>query len=152
MKTVISLQIRNFKNATSIKCIATFLLLVIPKLVFANDPIEPKKYICIEDKATGLFYDRNKDSWDTTKFKAYVKYIISIAAKESPMATVMKFGQQKPAFFCEVDTMNCSGPEGLFMFNPENLRYLRSYMQGYINGADNNEHTPHVAIGTCSSL
>ena len=34
----------------------------------------------------------------------------------------------------------------------ENGRFLQTYSSGYVDGANNNDNTPHVEIGTCSKL
>lgn len=47
---------------------------------------------------------------------------------------------------------SCMQFGGEWIMHIENLRFLQSYVWGYVDGRDNNENTPNVEIGTCTKI
>lgn len=69
-----------------------------------------------------------------------------------------KFGEKNSYKFCKVDNsynfdkVKCWTFGGELIFNPKTLRYIHTYLHGYISGEDNNDNTPTITIGKCSPL
>ena len=140
------------------KLLTVCLLLLCSGSVMAEK--EQKTYLCITEIAGGIKYDSSVKSWKEAKFKTPEKYLIKFNDKDYPLssATISEFGTGYPIYYCEeegkykVAPLVCHSPFGHFHFNKKTLRFLESYMLGYIDGIDNNDNTPLVRGGTCSPL
>lgn len=124
----------------------------------------PGTYLCIADKATGFSYKEKYQKWDSANFNVSdVKYIIT---KSKPLLisennqkevwAIKHFGDESVFAYSKEDFSNKDiiiirgGYE--FFINKISLRYLKIYNQGYWDGKDNNDNTPHMEIGKCSPL
>ena len=115
---------------------------------FANSQTS---YLCIADESTGFFYDTKLNSWASTKFTPQ-KYLLT---KKDNGWEWKDFGS-KSGWVCgefnQYGIFNCSLMVGHVRFNKNNLRFLRTYIFGYVDGENNNDNTPNVTIGKCSPL
>jgi hypothetical protein len=110
-------------------------------------------YLCIADATTGFRYDNNSKEWVKTSFKtADEKYILK---KNQEGWEWLEFGS-KTGMQCgeinEYGWLHCTLWVGSLKFNKNNLRYLRTYDAGYVDGKNNNDNTPVISIGKCSPL
>lgn len=48
--------------------------------------------------------------------------------------------------------VSCDLMLGELKVNLEKLRYLTSYMSGFVDGKDNVANTPYVEIGSCTKI
>jgi hypothetical protein len=48
--------------------------------------------------------------------------------------------------------LRCRANESDYTFNLKNSRFLSVYPNGYVEGEDNNDNTPHVSGGTCTKI
>mgnify|MGYP001823129356 CR=1 FL=1 len=48
-----------------------------------------------------------------------------------------------------VNALVCNSFLGQLNFSKETLRYIESYMFGYVQGKDNKYNAPKVTVGTC---
>jgi len=122
---------------------------------------EQKNYLCIAETSGNIAFNDDTGKWEGSNSEAGNKFLLKINDKEylSFAATVTNFGQKKPMFIClkgdehtYAKSQICKGFYGRFVYSLETLRFLRSYLAGYIDGKDNNNNTPYIQIGTCSPL
>ena len=124
-----------------------------------------EKWLCIEEQSTGF---RFKDSeWVVSNFKLRKFLII----KEKSGYWVEEFGTKKPIFrpdhyWLTDDGDDCKyvtdDSEGMYLlceniihkmiFHPKTRRFVYWYFWGYWDGVENNDNTPKMQIGECSSL
>ena len=48
--------------------------------------------------------------------------------------------------------INCNLFLGEVIFDKKTLRYLKTYLPGYVDGVESNANTPNIMIGKCSPL
>ncbi|GLJ00477.1 hypothetical protein Sbs19_42950 [Sphingobium sp. BS19] len=116
--------------------------------------------------ATGFKYDIASKRWQNARFNASEqRLIIKPSTNPAWQYVVVEFG--KPEGFPEATCKQlpnkygflfCDGIFGDFKFNTLNLRYIRSYLAGYVEITPNNRlseeggDTPNIEIGKCSQL
>ena len=108
-------------------------------------------YLCISDKNTGFTFNPTSKSWVQTNFSES-KYILT---KSSNGWEWKDFGSTlgwECGAFNDSGRINCSNYSGSVLFNKTNLRFLSTYILGYIDGADSQNNTPAITIGKCSPL
>ena len=135
-----------------------FLLLVCSGSVLAEK--KQKTYLCIGEVAGGLDYNTTKNAWEGMSFDTDNKYLLKTNDKQHPskVATVTQTGRPIPLFQCEPGRLLftgeqlCDGPFGQFAYNLESLRFLSTFMSGYIDGKIIDGLTPYIQGGTCSPL
>jgi hypothetical protein len=123
------------------------------------------KYLCIADKATGFHWTGTE--WAQTTFKVEQnKYIVadldvSERTDKHPIG-VTRLGHKHFDYLCSINiyehTLLCSS-DLLNDYYPlsmrvdlTTLRYITIYSSGYVDGVDNNDHTPNIEIGRCSRI
>lgn len=131
-------------------------------------------WVCIGDQSAGFSYNKRTDKWDQTFFATDAKYLIRRPNQKKqpppgselfvnpPRWEVVRFGKKYPLFRCgrgfEENAMSiCGGLTGDFLFNPQTLRYLKTYKHGYVNHGtpdepDEKSDTPLIEIGTCAPM
>lgn len=134
------------------------------------DPPQTQSFLCIGEHATGFTMDKKSRKWAATQFNTR-RYIVKTPGKgpnapsgafTSAMA-VYEFGQDDgaPTALCEkpfnqVGALFCSGEED-FNFNRKTLRFMHSFVHGYIEppggwfGPEGSAE-PLIEIGTCSAI
>ena len=110
-------------------------------------------YLCVADKATGFYLNKSKNSWDATAFDTKdSKYLLYL--KESKWEW-KNFGEQFPFGTCkqinENGDVRCDG-FGTVLFSPKNLRYLLTYLPGYVFEHAQKSDTPYMEIGKCTRM
>jgi hypothetical protein len=108
-------------------------------------------YLCIPKSATGYSYEKSTKSWEITSFNVRnEKYLLK---KKSGIWSWDEFGQNTSLSECKelITKINCR-LAGELIFDKKTLRYLRTYIAGYVDGVNNNNNTPLIEIGTCSPL
>ena len=108
-------------------------------------------YLCIPISATGYSFEKVTNSWDIASFKVgSQKYLL-----KNNLSTWRwyRFGEKESTSTCtaQITKINCRDV-GDIVFDKNNLRYLRTYIAGYVDGVNNNNNTPLIEIGTCSPL
>lgn len=141
------------------KLLVFCLLLACSSLVLAKK--EQKNYLCTGEVEGGLDFNESTGKWDGGKFGAGVKFLVKVNDKEYPefAATVSPVSQKKPRFIClkgdeytYANAQVCKGFYGRFVYSLETLRFLSSYLVGYLDGKDNSGNRPAIQGGTCSPL
>lgn len=110
-------------------------------------------YLCIATATTGFSYNNSSKEWLSTSFKTSDdKYIL----KKNREGWEWSLFGSKSGMQCgeinEYGWLVCSLWFGSLQFNKNNLRYLRTYDAGYVDGKNNNENTPLISIGKCTPL
>ena len=114
-------------------------------------------YLCVSDLSTGFTYEKNLHKWTNSKFKADEKFIVKKLKSEY---TVKKFDVN---FITNCDGanthvngfLNCPIPDGDFFVNLNSKRFQYYQRIGYVGtdkSIDEMGLTPHVTIGTCSTM
>ena len=80
-------------------------------------------------------------------------------------ATVTQVGRSNPSLPCfdkrthsktivigESESFSCLGNLHEYMFNLRTGRFLATYLEGYLDGKDNNENNPAVEGGICTKF
>ena len=132
---------------------------LIPTSIFAAD-----SYLCIADKSTGFYYNKDTKEWESTSFKTDDKFILKKAKEDSDVVTVEgakvgdliyhNFGSSFPFGYCtEIggweNTYDCKiMGGGIAKFSANKMTFLKVYTYGYWRGTD----TPYMEIGKCSPL
>lgn len=136
------------------------------------------QYLCLSTMSGGVAPDPSTGKWKATSFNvSQEKFILKISAEgvASPpdvmgwpltsmlyIARVSIFGE-KDDFVCIADLdadgerlrigndgyFRCRGGLEEFRFNLMDMRFLRYYGYGYVDGSNN---TPNVTIGDCAAL
>ena len=108
-------------------------------------------YLCISDKSTGFTFNSNSKSWTQTTFND-TKYLLTKSNNGWEWKDFgSTFGWECGAF-TDAGLINCSNYSGSVLFNKTNLRFLKTYILGYVDGTDNQNNTPAIVIGKCSPL
>lgn len=114
---------------------------------------EDISYFCIPMKSTGFYYNKSTNEWTNTTFK--INDHKKLIKKKGTSWEWSEFGDKHSYSSCKergVDYVDCDTFGGTFSLNINNLRYMETYMHGYINGLDSNSNTPNITIGKCSPL
>ena len=125
-------------------------------LMLCSCSVMAEQYMCIPEASGGLSYDTKTKSWKASNFDTGRNYIVIIKDKENPSyaATVTYLNETLASYFCKeessVNALVCSSFLGQFNFSKDTLRYVESYMFGYVQGKDNKYNAPKITVGTCS--
>ena len=152
------------------KFFSVMILLAMAQLVLAASPTQQipdqsgaknlRKYLCVTDAtAAGIEYKGSQESWLPTVFIAGDRYIVSvdIRTKDNKMVTtVTPYGDAVPYWFCGATVASgallCSGQSSLFVFNEKTLRFIETFFDGYVDGANDNLNKPYIVVGNCTKL
>lgn len=130
-------------------------------------------YICVAEMSAGLQFDRSQSAWRSNVFDTTHKVVVKRATPAEAAVgwrwAVWTLGERTlPTYVCKQDFdargfLYCEG-FGQFKFNNKNLRFISSYMIGFVDdglaeekssaGAPRAEggDTPLVRGGKCSPL
>lgn len=124
-----------------------------------------ESWLCITDMATGFSADKTTKIWTQANFKPVGRYIIKPSTNPRWKYIVSKFGESEalPEATCnsgpnEYGYLNCEPGFGDFKFNSNNLRFIRTYIAGYVEIGSHNKYMtegnddPGIEIGRCSKL
>ena len=131
-------------------------LLSVCLMLLCSCSVMAEQYMCIPEASGGLGYDKTTKSWNVSSFDTGRNYIVNVKDKENPSyaATVSYINETLPSYLCQeepsVNALVCSSFLGQFNFSIGTLRYIESYMFGYVQGKDNKYNAPKVTVGTCS--
>ena len=125
----------------------------IPALALTLSSLQPAyadAYICVDEQNTGFVYEGGK--WEVARFNLG-KWLVN--TEEGGKVT--KFGQDYSSFSGEdcpsmSNLIFCMSGHGHFRMSSETMRFSRSYTHGYTDGAENNDNTPVLTIGTCAKM
>lgn len=112
-----------------------------------------ESYLCISEAIGGVAYDDTTRKWVGTKFTNTNEKILISKKNE-----VWKFKifngtyEEKCGKMNEYGIIRCDIIGGDFIFNKKTKRFIKTHINGYISGIDNNDNTPAVIIGSCSQL
>jgi hypothetical protein len=139
-------------------------------------------YFCVSDAAGGVWFDKATNKWIGSTFSASERYVVKIVQHSlmpdtlGNMSTtytvsVAAHGQQAGEgipctsangdlrkvdvglnFIGETGEFSCMQFGGEWVMNLKNMRFLQSYLWGYVDGVDDNRNTPYVQIGTCTKI
>lgn len=137
-------------------------------------------YLCMQDFGGGLAWSDTTKKWSGTVFNATGKFVLRLSEPSSRMeknyagveeqvtdykVTVTGMGETYAAPCSPVKgqfgAANKVGPMGWiycsasltdYSINLASMRFLESYMVGFVGGADNNENTPSMFGGTCAKI
>lgn len=134
-------------------------------------------YYCVTEFAGGLSYDEGRNTWESARLRTDTKLVLRLKYEgtvkhkdgmgetlwENYTVTLTTAGEEYAApctsdFEYPIKTVlvggyghvACTANLTLYRFNLRNNRFLAAYLQGFINGADNNDNTPNVAGGRCT--
>jgi hypothetical protein len=121
-------------------------LIILSSFAYAQDA-----YLCLPKNATGFSYLQNSKSWEISTFNVSDnKYLLK---NKSGKWFWDKFGRDFPNSCNEFNQrITCNLFVGEVIFDKKTLRYIRTYVTGYVDGVTNNDNTPLIEIGTCSPL
>lgn len=132
------------------------ILLIVSLLLLCSGSVMAEEYMCTPEASGGLGYEKSTKTWEASSFDIGRNYIVKINDKENPMyaATVTYVNETLPSYMCKEETsvnaLVCNSFLGQLNFSMGTLRYIESYMFGYVQGKDNKYNAPKVTIGTCS--
>ena len=159
------------------KRVAVFLLL--STISCAAQPIGDKAYYCEAQFSGGLAFSETTKRWGATTFRPSDKFVLKLKYLEKRLEkdalgkpveryhyriTTTDAGQSDPMpcfdFRNEQATVwignglyfNCEGVTRTYIFNLKANRFLSTYLNGFIDGVDNNDNTPFVAGGLCTLI
>ncbi|RKZ68882.1 MAG: hypothetical protein DRQ44_03765 [Gammaproteobacteria bacterium] len=131
-------------------------LLTVSLLLLCSGSVMAEKYMCIPEASGGLGYDKKSNSWSVSKFDTGRNYIVNVNDKDNPSyaATVTTLNETLPSYLCKeepsVNALVCNSFLGQLNFSKGTLRFIESYMFGYVQGKDNKYNAPKVTVGSCS--
>ena len=137
-----------------------FLLMIIT-ILFLPTVISAEEYSCIDELRTGIV--KNKDSWtskkiEEVKFKVKLEGIAMdfklLGEKVFSGCHDLKYDKYTDIYQCSNFALGWGEAQNIyyeiFSFSPSKLRFLWSYLPGYIVNKKGN--TPMVGGGTCYPL
>ena len=130
-------------------------LLTASLLMLCSSAVPAEEYMCTPEASGGLGYDKISKSWSANRFETGRHYIVKVNDKDNPTyaASVTYVDETLPSYLCEeessVNALVCNSFLGQLNFSKETLRYIESYMFGYVQGKDNKYNAPKVTVGTC---
>jgi hypothetical protein len=125
-------------------------------------------YVCVTEFAGGLVFDVGTKKWHGGAFEPDAKYVISNSQGDDSEARTERVvriaGEKEISYWCEKDFnetgyLFCRNAFGVFRFNKQNLRFMSTYMVGYVtDGIQNSgalqsregENTPIIRGGACT--
>lgn len=131
-------------------------LLSVSLILLCSGSVMAEEYLCSPEASGGLGYDKRTKSWNASSFDTGRNYIVKLNDKEHPSyaATVTYPNETLPSYLCKeessVNVLVCNSFLGQLNFSMGTLRYIESYMFGYVQGKDNKYNAPKVTVGTCS--
>ncbi|MCK1459614.1 hypothetical protein IVB34_14755 [Bradyrhizobium sp. 2] len=144
--------------------------------------IEPRDrtYYCTPEAVGGVRYDEQLKKWRSANFRPSGNFVLKLqyvssrkdrmfsGADESTVhefkVTVTEAGSSKelpctnmrdyklPISVWPDGWVLCSASLSEYKFSPANNRYLAAYLVGFVDGTDNNEDTPSIAVGVCTKI
>ena len=137
------------------------LLLLIMTILFLPTNLSAKEYSCIDELRTGIVKDN--DSWaskkiEEVKFKVKLEGIAMdfklLGEKVFSGCNDFKYDKYTDIYQCSNFALGWGEAQNIyyeiFSFSPSKLRFLWSYLPGYI--VDKKGNTPMVGGGTCYPL
>ena len=137
------------------------LLLLIMTTLFLPTNLSADEYSCIDELRTGIVKD--KDSWtskkiEEVKFKVKLEGIAMdfklLGEKVFSGCNDFKYDKYTDIYQCSNFALGWGEAQNIyyeiFSFSPSKLRFLWSYLPGYI--VDKKGNTPMVGGGTCYPL
>jgi hypothetical protein len=114
---------------------------------------EPDSYLCIPDKATGFSYDHRSKSWVSTNFNLRgAKFLLIKTSKGWEWRDFGASLGQSCEADADGDLIICNLVLHEHKMSRKTLRFINSYLVGYVNGGDSDANTPSITIGKCSPL
>lgn len=124
-----------------------------------------ESWLCIADMSSGLSYNKARGQWEHAKFNVDgSRFIIKPSQGPNLKYEVHKFGNKSsfPEAFCAEGVnasgyLFCSTLFGQFKFNSKSLRYVKTYVAGFVEITPGGIHkegedTPNIEIGRCSKI
>ena len=137
------------------------LLLLIMTILFLPTNLSAEEYSCIDELRTGIVKDN--DSWaskkiEEVKFKVKLEGIAMdfklLGEKVFSGCNDFKYDKYTDIYQCSNFALGWGEAQNIyyeiFSFSPSKLRFLWSYLPGYI--VDKKGNTPMVGGGTCYPL
>ena len=131
-------------------------LLSVSLILLCSGSVMAEEYLCSPEASGGLGYDKSTKSWNASSFDTGRNYIVKLNDKDHPSyaATVTYPKETLPSYLCKeessLNALVCNSFLGQLNFSMGTLRYIESYMFGYVQGKDNKYNAPKVTVGTCS--
>jgi hypothetical protein len=132
-------------------------------LTFAS-PALAEQYLCVPDKATGFFYNKNMKEWQTTTLNVS-QFVISPSTDRKFAYRVKDMEEKALPGYCDKDfneagILVCETFGGDLRFNKTNGRFLRVFEGAYytvgipgpFKESDEDSGTPMIEIGKCTSF
>ena len=130
-------------------------------ILFLPTVISAEEYSCIDELRTGIV--KNKDSWTSKKIKE-VKFKVKLEGIAMDFKLLgekvfsgchdLKYDKYTDIYQCSNFALGWGEAQNIyyeiFSFSPSKLRFLWSYLPGYIVNKKGN--TPMVGGGTCYPL
>jgi len=136
----------------------SFVVLVLV-LTLTSAPLNAgDRYLCVPQQAAGFSFDESLSRWKSINLVAEdVTFIISkVTSSRSALAIVSAESNNEECRskqgFVNTNEAYFECVFGEFRFNKSTGRFLRTYTAGYTDGLDNQENTPAIVIGRCSSF
>jgi hypothetical protein len=111
-------------------------------------------YLCIAEQATGFKWEQG--SWRSVDFKvAADKFFVLPRGADGYLVRGVGQGASPADATCTGDDtyLDChSDTLEDYRISIKRLRFLRTYLIGYVEGLDHSEDTPMVEIGRCSPV
>jgi len=132
---------------------AILFIATIPILISQNIAYAQEGYLCVSEAAGGVSYDKGSKTWKGTSFN--IKSEKQLITKKGNKWIIKDFGstlENECTISSASNIMKCDKIHSDLILNTKTLRYISSYLWGYIDGVDNNNNTPHIEIGICTKL
>ena len=140
---------------------------VMASWLLAAGAANAQSYLCVSEMAAGLQFDSVQKSWRSNVFTATSKFVVKRATSDEARVgwkwAVWALGRDSlPNFVCTEEFtgdgfLYCQG-FGQFTMNRKNLRFISSYMTGFVDDGLSNPSrteggdTPSVNGGRCSPV
>jgi hypothetical protein len=160
------------RQATRLGAASVAILLSLVGLSRAADEYAGR-YYCVEEFGGGVSFNSSTGKWESTTFRPESKFVLRVdlltrrddklwgtigtyqvgLTKQgvSDVSACVALGGQSGVDSL-AGNMWCEADFAVYRFNLKSLRYLSSYEQGYVGGADNNDDTPSMMAGTCTKI
>lgn len=156
------------------------LVALFPSMAVAQQPLTETTYFCTTEMAGGLAFSTTAKRWEPATFRPTHKFVLKVkyhrvreeANSFEKSGKSIVFDVEASVTDAGTSTVkNCHPMDGSlghiemrdhqfhceailmqYRFNLLNNRFLKAYLQGYVEGPDNNEDTPSISGGTCTKI
>jgi hypothetical protein len=156
----------------SLKVITALVVATLALVQSAFSQSKDGAYYCVVEMTAGLAFDEASKKWSAAALRVDQKFVlrmkygasrieegkqvsdydITITDASTDFDRPCSSNQEMVTIHHDDGGFRCGTITEDFVVNIKTLRFLRIYPLGYVSGQDNNDNTPSVSGGTCTTI